>query len=325
MTNYGVEGTCNSESWSLLTNIEIILAPGEYTIFENHFPTQLELGSCAFTVKYQDEEGWHSIGITEDFSVTESEPTPTPAEITLYYPLDLSVKNSSNWPPFEGDLLKYYFKIKNLGGEDAVITNYGVYGTCNGSETWEVYADEPVTLGSHEYRIFEGYFETGLNSGSCEFVVRYQDELGWHDIGETVSFTVQETAPGNLEFYYTLRFWVKDNDGWPPISGDKLVGYFKLKNTGGQSIQLDNLGIRGTFNGSQEVEILKNASLTLEPGQHFIFEKIFEETMKAGNYSFVVVYQEGGSWKEMGEHVAFTVTETDESEPAEQRQFMGRA
>ena len=324
LTDHRVSGTCNSESWTLAASASVTLEPNDYVIFDNYSSNPLSAGDCSLVVEYQDAEGWHSIGATEDFTVgSESEPTATPTEVSadlqLYSPLDLSVKNSDSWPPVEGNLLKYSFKIKNMGeaGSSVTINNYGVYGVCNGTEVWEVYANEAATLGSHEYRYFSGYFGTGLVEGPCSFVVKYQDDEGWHEIGETESFTVQETAPGKLEFYYTLRFWVKENDRWPPVAGDKLYGYFKLKNTGGQAIVIDNMGISGTLNGSGEIEVLKNASLTLEPGQHFIFEKLFSDPLAAGDYDFIVKIKQDGSWSDMGEHFYFTVSETDQSTPAE--------
>lgn len=94
------------------------------------------------------------------------------------------------WPPRVGDKVVAHIKVQNTGGQTLHLTNIGVRGRRNGSENWDI-GWWPKELASGEVWEFNPNNERPLQGGNYSFRISYQDESGWHEIGNKINFIVR--------------------------------------------------------------------------------------------------------------------------------------
>jgi hypothetical protein len=275
----------------------------------------MKVGKYDFVVVYKEGGGWHMMGEDVDFTVAEKVEA-APANLILYHEFALTVKNNEDrWPPQEGDLLTTYFKIKNIGGKAATLSNLGVNGTRNGSEEWDLFINQSKTLNPGEYYIFSMSFSAPLTSGEYGFQPYYQDSGGWHSIGNYIGFTIQTTEVLEPTVTSELLVYSEGSGEWPPLSGDQLLAFYMLQNNTTQTLNFENLGVFGTRVDGGDWSLYHIEPVSLTPGNYWAFDKTFPETLVPGDYQFVISYQDAAGWHTLGSNVNFTVAETATEEP----------
>lgn len=235
--------------------------------------------------------------------------TPSnPGQIELMDNLSLWSDGSGQWPPVIGDKLVAHIKVRNSGGETLSLGKIGVRGRKNGGEFWDI-GWWSADLGAGQEWQLDPNNERPLEAGNYSFRISYQDNSGWHEIGNEINFSVSASVPSNpgqLKLMDNLSLWSDGSGQWPPVIGDKLVAHIKVRNNGGEEIILEHLGVRGRKNGSENWDI-GWWSADLGVGQEWQLDPNNEHPLEAGHYSFRISYQDKSGWHEIGNEIKFSV------------------
>ena len=244
-------------------------------------------------------------------------PPTDPGRVELVDNLSLRSDGSGQWPPMVGDKLVAHIKVRNGGGQTISLEKIGVRGRKNGIDFWDI-GWWSADLGSGQEWQHDPNNERALEAGNYSFRISYKDNSGWHEIGSEINFTVGATPldPGQINLTENLSLQSNGSEQWPPVVGDKLVAHIKVRNSGGQTLNLENIGVRGWKNGSENWDI-GWWSVELGPGQAWKFDPNNERALEAGTYSFRVSYKDNSGWHEIGNEVNFSVSSPGDLELTE--------
>ena len=147
-----------------------------------------------------------------------------------------------------------------------------------------------------------------LDGGGTGWI--YKEQAGYDLCGNP------PTDPGRVELVDNLSLRSDGSGQWPPMVGDKLVAHIKVRKSGGQTLNLENIGVRGWKNGSENWDI-GWWSVELGPGQAWKFDPNNERALEAGTYSFRVSYKDNSGWHEIGNEINFSVSSPGDLELTE--------
>ncbi|MGQ9556046.1 MAG: carboxypeptidase regulatory-like domain-containing protein, partial [Anaerolineae bacterium] len=89
--------------------------------------------------------------------------------------------------------------------------------------------------------------------------------------------------------------------------GDKLTAHIHVRNSGGETLHIEHLGVRGRRDSSENWDI-GFWTMDLAPGQEWQLDPNNERPLQAGSYSFRISYSlDGSTWQEIGSEISFTV------------------
>lgn len=295
------EWTCNPMAdWPVVEAITI--QPGqEYSYSKQRVFT--EKGSNYFAqISYSNSsDQWFVLGSKITFSVG--------AGIEISQPLYLSpVEPIANLP------VSATFVIRNNGIRSITLQKLSVEGrgpnctdlTCQNWAGFEVASNITLPPGEEYFYSKTSSFQS---AGSGYFdQPMFADQNDWWYIvpgGSRLNFSVDR----GLELIEELSL-----NQTTPLTGEDIVGRFKLRNMGSHTIHVDRIGVGSqgpncaSFSCQRVVDFPWKENVTFLPGQEYAFEEHRVFTEVGNGYIAQIMYSVGRDyWKLMGNQKAFSV------------------
>ena len=301
-----LNGDLNSTNRDFNWDQNITLQPNqEYTYSSNR---SIDIaGSWTFRPNFQMNGQWSDVhranGTVNTVWVTVQSAPPPPPPGNLVLTQDLAISPTS---PSVNQNITATFKVKNTGGQAMTLQNLGVQVRLNGdlnSTSRDFNWVQNLTLQPNQEYTYSS--SRGIDiAGSWTFRPNFQMNGQWSDVHRangtvnTMWVTIQNvTPPGQLTLTQDLSL----SNLSPIINQTNVTATYKVKNTGGQAITLQNLGVQVRLNGdlnstNRDFNWIQN--LTLQPNEEYTYSssRTFDVL---GSWTARPNFQMNGVWSDV--------------------------
>ena len=271
---FGIDGSCSDGARSLMTSSPVSINKNKSETFNMSFSSGLPTGGCSFTVKYQDDTGWYSLGSTSTFTVSAL-PTPSP-EPTTETP---TVEPTTETPTPEPTTPTPEPTTETPTVEPTTETPTPEPTTPTPEPTTETPTPEPTTPTPNPTT------ET-----------------------PTPEPTTPTPEPVTVSLESALSLSLVGKTGFTPIEGDILNATFDIHNDDTSNGISIIFGIDGTCaDGAEDWDLYEAVAIEIRKNKSATFDMSFSQGLPIGECSFTVKYQDDSGWYSLGSTSTFTV------------------